>query len=351
MKKEFLRALTTEIQIRSDKKIRFDTIYFGGGTPSLIEPCDIEKIIIEIHENFHIDPNSEITIEVNPGTIDKNFFSDIKKFGINRINIGVQSFQDRKLKFLKRIHSAKEAEKSIELAIKSNFDNIGLDLIYGLPEEDRKNWIADIEAALNFNPDHISCYMLSYERGTKMYNDLKKGLIIPLTEDISACLFTETSHYLTEIYNYFHYEISNFASSIQKKSIHNQKYWSDVPYIGLGPSAHSFDKTTRSWNFKDVTKYITALRNRTLPISEKEILSKEQKIMEMIMLRLRTSEGIKFEEFRKLAGKNFTIHFKKLLKQLESNSMGVVEKNKFSLTPKGMLFLDSIVSLFCKQYC
>ncbi len=352
LKKDFIAALASEIQLRSDLRNRFDTIYFGGGTPSLIDPDDIEKILDLINKFFTITSDPEITIEINPGTVDQEYFSNIKSIGINRINLGIQSFQENKLKFLKRIHTAEKAEKTIDRAIKAAFKNIGLDLIYGLPGENMQTWIEDINAALDFFPSHLSCYMLTYEPGTKMYNDRKKGVITPLNEDVTADLFMATSRYLTESHGFSHYEISNFASSKTRKaihttkSIHNQKYWSGVPYLGLGPSAHSFDTKTRSWNLKDVKKYIEQLKIGKLPVLGKEILNCQQTTVEMVMLGLRTSHGVNFKKFKDLTGENFISYFKSITGDLELKAMGIMDKEHFHLTLKGMLFLDSITALF-----
>ncbi len=346
LKKDFITALAGEIQLRSNLRDKFDTIYLGGGTPSLIDVDDIEKIIVLINKFFNITSDPEITIEINPGTVDQEYFSNIKPIGINRINLGIQSFQEEKLRFLKRIHSADQAEKTIDRAIQAGFTNIGFDLIYGLPGETMQTWIADIDAALDFSPSHLSCYMLTYEPGTKMYNDRQNGIITPLNEDITADLFMETSRHLTENYGFSHYEISNFALDNTKRSIHNQKYWSGIPYLGLGPSAHSFDTETRSWNLKDVKNYVERLKIGKLPVLGKERLNCQQKTVEMVMLGLRTSRGVNFKKFNNLTGENFISYFKSIIENLELKAMGVMDKEHFHLTLKGMLFLDSMTALF-----
>jgi len=346
LKKEFITALAGEIQLRSDLRNKFDTIYLGGGTPSLIDPDDIEKIFVLINKFFTITSEPEITIEINPGTVDQEYFSNIKAIGINRINLGIQSFQEYKLKFLKRIHSADQAKKTIDRAINAGFKNIGLDLIYGLPGENKQTWIADIDTALDFSPSHLSCYMLTYEPGTKMYNDRQKGVITPLNEDITADLFMTTSRHLTETHGFSHYEISNFASDKTTRSIHNQKYWSGTSYLGLGPSAHSFDTKTRFWNLKDVKKYIELLKTGKLPVLDKEILNRQQKTVEMVMLGLRTNQGVNLKKFEELTEKKFMSCFKSVIESLELKSMGVIDRENFHHTLKGMLFLNSITALF-----
>jgi len=188
--------------------------------------------------------------------------------------------------------------------------------------------------------------MLTYEPGTKMYNDRQKGVITPLNEDITADLFMTTSRHLTENYGFSHYEISNFASDKTTRSIHNQKYWSGTSYLGLGPSAHSFDTKTRFWNLKDVKKYVELLKTGKLPVLDKEILNRQQKTVEMVMLGLRTSHGIDFKKFKNLTGKNFISYFKSITENLELKTMGIIDKENFHLTLKGMLFLNSITALF-----
>ena len=300
---EYTTALLKEIKLKSpsnpeaiselnsepDSKI--DTIYFGGGTPSTLPLNLIEQILSGIFNNFSISPAVEITMEVNPGTIDKDFLSGLKTLGINRLNIGVQSFQDKNLKFLGRIHSAKQAEKMIGFSKDAGFENIGIDLIYGIPYQDHNNWIQDLNKAVSYKLQHLSCYMLTFEKDTPLYNNFKKGLITPPTKYELSELFIKTSNFLTEN-SYIHYEISNFSSSLETRSKHNSKYWDQTPYIGFGASAHSFDGKTRSWNHADIEKYINALEQETLPIAGKEVLTKEQKKIEMIMLGLRTKDGV-----------------------------------------------------------
>ncbi len=333
------------MRLRSDLKNKIDTIYFGGGTPSLIHPSDIEKILVLIHKLFKITSNPEITMEVNPGTVKKEYFPSIKALGINRVNIGAQSFQDKKLQFLKRIHSASEIKKTIHHAKNAGLDDLGIDLMYGLPGENKKKWIEDINTALDFKPSHLSCYMLTYEPGTGMYDELKKGTIIALDDDSTASLFITTSRLLGEK-GYIHYEISNFANSMDNISTHNRKYWRAIAYLGFGPSAHSFDTKIRSWNHRDVKKYIEMLKKGILPVQDKERLTCKQKTMEMVMLGLRTLQGIDLKEFKGLTGKDFSLYFGDIIDKLGLESMCVMDKKSFHLTLNGMLLLDGIIALF-----
>ena len=279
LKSDFIVALLNEIKIRSDLNKKIDTIYFGGGTPSILNPFEIEQILSNIYKSFQIVKHPEITLEINPGTLKNNYFQEIKTIGINRLNIGVQSFQDDKLLFLNRIHSSNKAEKTILQAKKANFDNLGLDIIYGLPKESFQTLLYDLNKALEFEVKHLSCYTLTYESGTKIYNKFKGKN--PLKHNFISSLFELASKYLKKK-EYIHYEISNFSSTLKYKSKHNQKYWDMLPYLGFGPSAHSFNENIRFSNYKSVKKYITSLKNKTLPVAQKEILTKNKKCLKLL---------------------------------------------------------------------
>ena len=353
LQSDYTKALINEIKLKSLSESEsssapdhapdnaIDTIYFGGGTPSTLPLNLIEHILSSVYKHFKIDNNSEITMEVNPGTIDKKYLSGLKALGINRLNIGVQSFQDITLRFLGRIHSAKQAEKAIELSRDAGFENIGIDLIYGIPNQDEENWIQDLNKAVSCKLAHLSCYMLTFEKDTPLYNNFKQGLIKPATKEALSSLLIKTSNLLTKN-NYIHYEISNFASSLNTRSRHNSKYWNQTPYIGLGASAHSFDNKTRSWNHADIKKYITDLNNNILPVAGKETLTKEQKTIEMIMVGLRTEDGVSLKMLDRCFNHCLDNRFNNLLIQLKQENLGTIEKGNFSLTQKGMCYLDNI---------
>lgn len=348
IKDRFVRALEKEIILRKDGKSAIDTIYFGGGTPSLLEPLKIKAILSSIHNNFNVVDGCEITLEVNPGTVTLGYFEEVRKSGVNRLNIGVQSFCDKKLRFLSRIHSAKIAEKALLWARKAGFDNLGLDLIYGLPGEREKEWIKDLDRALLFHPEHLSCYMLTYEPNTPMHNDLEHGLIDPLGDEAVASFFRLTSTYLAE-HGYLHYEISNFAVDLDRQSRHNKKYWAQVPYLGLGPSAHSFDNRTRSWNHADVSQYMIDLDQGVLPVAGTELLTGEEVLIEMVMLGLRTSYGIDINRFEEIANHGFMEMFNSAVKDCEARSWAGIIDCRFVLTMEGRLFLDTIISMFAEK--
>jgi len=347
----FIEALIKEMQIISRHPLFFDSLYLGGGTPSVLKPANIGKIIENAYRLFNILTASEVTIEVNPGTITPEKLKGYRDIGINRLNIGVQSFQDANLDFLGRIHSSNDAKKTIKWARKAGFDNIGIDLIYGIPGQTKKAWISDLQKAVEFEPEHLSCYMLTYEKGTPLDRDRQQGKFKPVADFLTGKLFETTMEYLTNC-GYVQYEISNFAKDVHRKSRHNLKYWSVTPYLGFGPSAHSFIEFQRYRNCRNVKKYINHIKEGRLPVEEKEILNREQRMMEMIYLGLRKTDGININAIDEQLGINFCQIFAEKIKQLEKDGyiLHIQPKNRCALSRKGMLFLDSIASMFISEH-
>lgn len=397
LKNRFIKALLKEITLRSNPDLIVDTIYFGGGTPSILNFEDVERIIEAIGKNFHLidiysdsiygatnnivksenlikdkelniiehsetNKNLKITMEINPCTVKNGYLREIKRVGINRLSIGVQSFQDDKLNFLNRVHSADKARQTILSAREAGFEDIGIDLIYGLPEERENIWLDDLDAAYEYRPEHLSCYMLSYEPDTPMFLAYEKGDITPLDDETVASLFKLTSNYLVSK-GFYHYEISNFAATPKYQSKHNKKYWEMVTYLGFGPSAHSYCfepplQQKRFWNVKDVNKYISMLQQSNSPIAEIEWLTREQKLIELIMVGLRTKRGLDIKLFEKLYMaetpldnyfSQFEIMFKSVLDKIETKAFGKIEQERVKLTIEGWLFLDTIIQWFVDE--
>jgi oxygen-independent coproporphyrinogen-3 oxidase len=270
--------------------------------------------------------------------------------GVNRLNLGVQSFQNANLKFLGRIHSVKDATVAIEWAHQSGFDNIGIDLIYGLPKQTCDNWRIDLEHGLKLHPQHLSCYMLTCEPGTPLHRDLRAGRYHPLPDEEVLELFNLTAEYL-ENNGYVQYETSNFARKSEADaspciSRHNIKYWTFAPYIGIGASAHSFIEQQRRWNLSDVKKYIQVIESGHRPVEESEVLNLEQLIIEAIYLGLRTSSGIDVTEFNQKFKMDFLDIYQETIAELENKNMIRTSQNRVRLTRKGMFFLDSITAMF-----
>ena len=349
LKPRFLKALIAEMKLVSAKGFCFDTLYIGGGTPSVYGYNDIGQIVTAISRNFDLRPDAEITIEVNPGTVSIEQLKGYREAGINRINIGVQSFYQKNLDFLGRIHSANEARNAVTEAQRAGFKNIGLDLIYGLPDQSKPDWLEDMKQAVEYDPTHLSCYMLTYEKGTPLYSDLKDKRVQPLAEDNARTLFETTIDYL-EYHKYFQYEISNFArignDGKPHISKHNLKYWTLVPYIGLGPSAHSFVEPQRYWNVSSVSSYIAAIESGRLPVAEKEVLSEQQQMIEAIYLSLRMTAGIDLVGFKAKYGIDFMETFKGEISDLEERNYIELKNSRCALTRRGRALLDSITSMF-----
>jgi len=348
----FLAALEKEMQLAYRVPV-FDSVYIGGGTPSILESDAVGRIIAAAFKHFNILSAAEVTLEVNPGTAT---FEDLKIYrnsGVNRLNIGVQSFHPDNLKFLGRIHTAAQALLCIDWARQAGFANVGLDLIYGLPGQKRNSWLEDLAQAVALDPEHLSCYMLTREPGTPLDKAAAAGRIRLAGEETLRALFETTIDYLTG-HGFLHYEVSNFARLAENggspwTSRHNSKYWSMAPYIGLGPSAHSFREPERWWNHKSLQNYIRELQSAKLPVAGKERLTREQLIMEAVYLGLRTRKGIDLAGFKDKFGLDFFEQFAATITEFEKEGFLNVSKTHCALTAKGMALLDSITAAFTSQ--
>jgi oxygen-independent coproporphyrinogen-3 oxidase len=350
---EFLAALKREMQMNSGTPLVFDTLYIGGGTPSVLPPEAIGQIIETAGRYFSIASDAEKTLEVNPGTVTLENLSEYRKFGVNRLNIGVQSFNDNNLRFLGRIHSGRDARLSVEWAHRAGFDNIGLDLIFGLPGQDKINWLSDLTQAGNLEPEHLSCYMLTCESGTPLDREVKTGRIHLAAEGRVLDLFDTAIHFLTN-HDFLHYEVSSFARMAgpnhePRTSRHNLKYWSFAPYIGLGPSAHSFIEPERYWNHRSVATYVRQIEAGKSATAEIERLTKEQMVIEAIYLGFRTTRGIDLDMFKARFDISFSQTFDKTIAELETRGMIKLSERHCALTRTGLPFLDSIASMFTSQ--
>ncbi len=339
----YLKALVSEMQMRAEgfAGAVFDTVYFGGGTPSVLGALRISKILEAASRHFSIQTDAEITLEANPGTLSCSSMAQYRSAGVNRINIGVQSFNDFSLSFLGRIHSARNAVEALDGAQKAGFSNIGMDLIYGLPGQSNGAWQKDLAAAAAFAPSHISCYMLTYEPATQITKDMDAGRFEALPEKRVADMFVKASKFLSAR-GFCHYEISNFAASENECSRHNRKYWQNHPYLGLGPSAHSYAEPERFWNCKDLKHYTASLSAECLPTARTESLSAPQMMMESIYLGLRQADGIDTVKFEKRFAVDFNQIFGPVVKRFVKSGHGLADESAFRLTCRGMLFADSI---------
>ncbi len=346
LRQPFVVALLQEMALVNSHDVLSDTLYFGGGTPSVLTPQQIETLMEQARSLFTLTTDAEITMEVNPGTVTQDYLNFLRQSGFNRINIGVQSFSRDTLEFLGRIHSPDHATQTIQYAQKAGFDNMGLDLIFGIPGQDASSWQDDLKTALVFAPQHLSCYILSFEKGTPLDQMRKTNAFKVAPEQHIADLFRMTQQILKDA-GYEQYEISNYAkidtSGQVWRSRHNLKYWSFAPYTGLGPAAHSYSAPVRHWNVRDVGLYTAALAHGRLPIQEREKTTIEQQITETIYLGLRTSDGMDTAHFEKTFQMDFNQQYGYTLQALYEENLVIVEKNRCALTPKGMLFHNSIV--------
>lgn len=338
---EFVEAIVQEIAFYKDIFSSFDTVYFGGGTPSLLTIRQAQIILEAACNHFDISRQAEITMEVNPGDVSMEYFQALRKLGINRLNIGVQSFDDSLLKFLGRRHTVKQAIESIETARHAGFRNLGFDLIYGVHGQNLKNWRQTLKKALSFSPEHLSCYQLSLDRKTPLYKQHKQeGLDLP-SEKEALDFFITTSKILTEA-GYIHYEVSNFARTRHFESRHNRKYWDHKPYLGLGPAAHSFSNNRRWWNKADVKTYLKDIGSGRKPVVKSEKISTDQLALEALFLGMRTADGVNLESFKKLYGLDLLTGKKSIIKALIDNKLVTLKNNHLRPTLAGMAVADSL---------
>jgi len=335
----WLEALNKEADMYRDVFGTFDSLYLGGGTPSLLDNRQMETLIKMIRRCFAFTNDVEISMEVNPDDVDVEKLKCWHDCGINRISIGVQSFDDDELVFLKRRHSATGAKRSIEHVVSVGFENFGIDLMFGLPSQTEDILISNLEKALTFEPKHLSCYQLTLEKKTP-YGRLKaEGRIKPLSENKEKRLFALTSAYLKSK-GFIHYEISNFAKAVQYESRHNKKYWQHIQYLGLGPAAHSFNDNKRWWNCKSVDRYCKDISKRIKPIDGFEILSDEQLRLERLLLGFRTKFGVAIRDVKDNQS------FEQTLLRLQRRRIVKVVNDKIVPTVKGFLIANRLPQMF-----
>ena len=344
----FVEALLREICLVSIQTLdhrplppSFDTIYFGGGTPSVLREDQVDQILNQIRRYFRLTSDIDITFEINPGDGGGAYFQGLHSLGINRLSLGVQSLDDRILRFLGRRHTVDQARQSLNHARESGFKNLGLDLIYGIPGQDIVSWLETVERATAFSPEHLSCYELTIEENTPFSLQIQKGAFSLPGEETQRDFFLRTSEYL-ENRGYVHYEVSNFARGEDYFPRHNQKYWNHTPYIGLGPSAHSFNGARRWWNHRSVEKYIAALAAGNLPVDSFEDLTQEQKMLEKIYFGMRTRKGIDLEEFRREFRLDLEAEKGQVLSRLMGEGLITFQKGVLSPTRTGLAVADRL---------
>jgi oxygen-independent coproporphyrinogen III oxidase len=338
---DYLTALQKEIEYYRDYFKSFDTIYFGGGTPSLLTAGQIDSIFALINKTFKIDSNAEITMETNAGDISLSYLKSIRDMGINRLNIGIQSFDDQILKFLGRRHSSQDAITALEIAKQAGFDNLGIDLIYGVYGQNIRLWKNNLGQAVSFIPEHISCYQLTLEEKTPLYKKyLSHDLKLP-DEKTELKFFLTTADFLEDA-GYVHYEVSNFARAENLQSHHNMKYWRHIPYLGVGASAHSFLGNNRWWNMSSVKKYIQEIAAGRMPVESSEELTLQQLQLEALFLGLRTKRGINLKLYETEYCLDLLKNKKAMIDAMLKDKLVELRNGFLQPTRKGLALADSL---------
>jgi len=341
----FLEALEREITIYGQEygiREPVETIYFGGGTPSILPPSSSSEILKLIGDTFPVAPDAEITLEANPGTVEQEKLLAFRRAGFNRLSVGIQSFHDAHLGALTRIHTSGEALKAVSAARAAGFPNISLDLIFALPGETTEEWESDLERAVSLAPEHISAYSLIVEEGTPLARMVEEGSVRTAPEETEARMYEATMARLASA-GYEHYEVSSYARP-GFRSRHNMNYWNHSNYLGMGPSAHSFWSTRRWWNLRSIPAYSDALARGALPLAGGEDLTRGQLLAEAIMLGLR-SDGIDLEALIRRFGVDLRRGSGELIGQLLAGGLALEESGMLRLSDKGYLVCDKIVEM------
>jgi oxygen-independent coproporphyrinogen-3 oxidase len=347
-KGEMVLALAKEIEMRSNPITHhpspitepIETIYFGGGTPSILSVADLRFLIDSVYKNYNVIENPEITVEANPDDLTENRIIELSKNKVNRLSIGIQSFFEDDLKMMNRAHNSEEAKKSLEIATQY-FDNISIDLIYGIPEMSNEKWLENIETALSFGVPHISSYALTVEPKTALHSFIQKGIIPQPDDEVAQEHFQILVDKLSEN-GFIHYELSNFGKE-NYFSKNNSSYWLGKKYIGIGPSAHSYDGENRGWNISNNSLYIKSIQENKLPI-ETETLTKTDRYNEYIMTGLRTIWGVSLDRIEEEFGKTYLDYLNQQAAKFIEDHLLFVDDNILRTTKKGKFLSDGIAS-------
>jgi oxygen-independent coproporphyrinogen-3 oxidase len=341
--KQYINALNHEARLRRNYlgAQSVSTIYIGGGTPSVLQADEIKSILDNIVENFKIDKNPEVTIEVNPDDISDEFLEGLKKTMVNRISVGIQSWRDQDLSLMNRRHTASVAAMALEKIFDAAYENVTIDLMYGLPGMKTADWASNLDISFSYGIKHLSAYHLTIEAGTMLNKMRQKGMLTEIDEDESTSQFQVLIE-KAEAAGFIQYEISNFSLP-GFLSIHNSNYWKQVSYLGLGPSAHSFNGYSRQWNIRDVNKYIKAIESDS-PLFDKEELDRKTRFNEYIMTSLRTMWGINLDYVEDVFDKEGYDYIRNLSGKFIDYGLMRQEKQTLVLTNQGKMISDNIIS-------
>ena len=342
LRKKYINAVCREMELRKNYiREPFSTIYLGGGTPSLLDEAELTKLFLYINNVYDVDRNAEITMECNPDDITPEFTNMLSRLPINRVSMGAQTFADSRLRLLHRRHSSDEVKHAVKLLREAGIKNISIDLMFGFPDESLSQWKEDISAALALNVEHISAYSLMYEEDTPLWKMLDTGKVKEIDEELSLTMFKELVCQLTDA-GYEHYEISNFARP-GYRSRHNSSYWHQVPYIGLGAAAHSFDLNSRQWNVADLKLYIKEINNGIIPM-EREELDNDTTFNDIITTALRTSDGIDLNAMETRLGKRYRNTLISAAGKHIEQGLLEIRHDRLRLTSEGIFISDMVMS-------
>lgn len=342
-KEPYLRAIEKEMELRGEyiDDDTLETIYLGGGTPSRLSGNDLERIFNAISRRFSIAEGAEITLEANPDDIRPDYLSALRDLPINRISMGIQSFRPEDLRLLNRRHDREQAIRAVELCQAHGFTNLSIDLIYGLPGQTPEAWEENLRQAIRLGTPHLSAYHLTYEEGTALYKRLQAGQVEPVDEEVSVTLFHILTERMAEA-GFQHYEISNFARP-GFHARHNSAYWTGKPYLGLGPSAHSYNRTSREWNVASLPLYLRGIESGQ-PATERETLDLSTRYNDFIITGLRTMWGISLDKLRTEFGEALLAYCQKQALPYIQRGLLRQENDRLALSQAGILLSDGIMS-------
>jgi oxygen-independent coproporphyrinogen-3 oxidase len=351
-RERYLPALLAEIEIAGEDPWRgaetpgrADTVYFGGGTPSLLERDEMLAVLARLDASIELSDDPWLGLEANPEDVTPDRLRAWRDSGVRFLSLGVQSFRDPDLQFLGRRHTADEARAAVDQALAADIETVSVDLIYGLPDQPLEAWAEQLQIAVAAGPQHLSCYQLTVESGTPFEVMRRRGRLHELPDASQAELFLLTHLRLAD-HGFASYEVSNFALSAAHRSRHNPKYWRHVPYLGLGPSAHSFDGRRRWWNHRHLTGWAAAIDQQHRPVDAEEELMPAQLALEELMLGLRTAEGIDLAGFRRRHGCDLLTANRETCEEFASRGLLLTEAGRLTATPSGLAVVDALVRGF-----
>jgi len=320
----------------------FDTLYFGGGTPSALEPALLSRVIDACRERFDLPSDAWLSLEANPEDVDAASAASWRALGVRTVSLGAQSFDDASLRRLGRRHDGRRARESVAIALEAGFETVSVDLILGLPGQTLESWCRDLATAIALEPHHVSCYQLTIHESTPFARQRAAGRLEELAEEAQADLYARTHEDLAAA-GFAAYEVSNFARGAEHRSAHNSKYWRHAPYLGLGMSSHSFDGRRRWWNERAIGPYRDRVAAGELPIAGAETLNDAQLALECVMLRLRTAEGLPLRCFHERFGVDLLGRNRAAIELLVAGGRAVLDESSLRLLPPGLAIVDAIV--------